>query len=279
MLLPSVLTLWLVVKAYQFVDNTIAEPINRGVRLALTESTKRGQIEWLRAEFEPTADAVARARSEFVAENGSTNLPRDEQLRDRLRAERVQTWWRDHWYMDLIGLLVAVVSVYIAGRLLGGFVGRRVYRRIERIITSVPIFKQVYPHVKQVVDFLFADEQPIKFNRVVLVEYPRRDMWSIGFLTGDSLRAVHEEAGESASVFIPSSPTPFTGYTLSVPVSDLIEIPISVEEAIRFTVSGGVLVPGHQSAAQIAESIMTAQAATSSPPEAPPERSDPESAA
>jgi uncharacterized membrane protein len=149
--------------------------------------------------------------------------------------------------MNLIGLVVAIIAVYIVGRLLGGFLGKRLYKHIERLITSLPVFKQVYPYVKQIVDFLFSDEKALKFNRVVVLEYPRKGIWSIGFLTGGTMRAIGDHAGDSVTVFIPSSPTPFTGYTITVPRTDVIEVPISVEEAIRFTVSGGVLIPDHQS--------------------------------
>jgi uncharacterized membrane protein len=110
----------------------------------------------------------------------------------------------------------------------------------------VPVVKQVYPYVKQVVDFLFSDDSPMEFNRVVALEYPRKGLWSVGFVTGDSLRTLRESSGKAVSVFIPSSPTPFTGYTITVPVEELIEMPISVEEAIRFAISGGVLIPDHQ---------------------------------
>ena len=104
----------------------------------------------------------------------------------------------------------------------------------------------MYPYVKQVVDFFFSDERPIKFNRVVAVEYPRKGIWSVGFLTGDSLPSIQTKLGESVTVFVPSSPTPFTGYTITIRREDIIELPLTVEEAIRFAVSGGVLVPDHQ---------------------------------
>lgn len=241
-LLPSVLTLWIVVKAYQFVDNTIAEPINRGVRLSLVQSARVWQP--LRSTFDPSEQAIDKAMSQLLLD-GESVPPRAEVVAE-LRAEAVNTWWRERWYMDLIGIIVAIVSVYIAGRLLGGLIGRRIYRRLERLITSVPVVKQVYPYVKQVVDFLFSDDSPMEFNRVVAVEYPRKGLWSVGFVTGDSLRTLRESSGKAVSVFIPSSPTPFTGYTITVPVEELIEMPISVEEAIRFAISAGVLIPDHQ---------------------------------
>ena len=219
-LLPTVLTLWIVVKAYQFVDNQIAEPINRGLRLGVVKATR--VWEPLQKHFGSAEDAEA------------------------MIADSVQEWWDDRWYMHFIGLIVAIVAVYIVGRLLGGFFGRQIYRKIETVITTLPIFKQVYPHVKQIVDFLFSDDKRAKFNRVVMVQYPRKGVWSIGFLTGNTLRSIADRAGDAVTVFIPSSPTPFTGYTITVPRREVLEVPISVDEALRFTISGGVLIPGHQ---------------------------------
>jgi uncharacterized membrane protein len=244
-LLPSVLTLWIVVKAYQFIDNTIAEPINRGVRVALVNTAR--VWEPLRDVFDPAQDALAKEMA-LLQQTGDTD-PDREVVRARLRRDNILQWWANQWYMDLIGLFVAIIAVYIAGRLLGGFLGRTAYRKIEDLITSLPIFKQVYPYVKQIVEFLFSDERPIKFNRVVVVEYPSEGIWSVGFMTGTSMRKIHERVGDAVSVFIPSSPTPFTGYTITVPRDEVFELPISVEEAIRFAVSGGVLVPKHQDAA------------------------------
>lgn len=241
-LLPTVLTLWIVVKGYQFVDNAIAEPINRGIRISLAN----GARVWdpLREKFDPSEDAVQTEIRSIVATGAAR--PNEDAVRARLRRDNITAWWNEHYMMDLIGLFVAIIIVYIAGRLLGGYLGRTVYRKLEKLITSLPVFKQVYPYVKQIVDFLFSDEQPIKFNRVVAVEYPRKGIWSVGFMTGDTLATVAERAGKSATVFIPSSPTPFTGYTITVKLEDMIELPLSVEEAIRFAVSGGVLVPEHQ---------------------------------
>jgi uncharacterized membrane protein len=184
--------------------------------------------------------------AELAQRTTSTRKPTREQVMYELRSENVVEWWERRWYMDLIGLVVAIVAVYVAGRLLGGFFGRSIYSRIERFITSLPVFKQVYPYVKQIVDFLFSDEKAIKFNRVVVVEYPRKGIWSVGFMTGGTMRAIANHSGDSVTVFIPSSPTPFTGYTITVPRDEVIEVPISVDEALRFVVSGGVLVPTTQ---------------------------------
>lgn len=239
-LLPSVLTLWILVKAYQFVDSTIAQPINAGVRTAIVEAADR--TEYVGRHFEPTVEEVDLEIAQRRSERNRAVEP--EAVRTDLLARNVRAWWTD-WaiLLDWIGILVAVLAVYFAGRLVGGFVGRRVYRRLESIITSVPVFKQIYPYVKQVVDFLFADDKPIQFNRVVVVEYPRQGIWSVGLVTGSTMKSIEEAAGESVTVFIPSSPTPFTGYTITVPRNEVRELPISIDEALRFTISGGVLVP------------------------------------
>jgi uncharacterized membrane protein len=249
-LLPSVLTLWIMVKAYQFIDTAIANPINRGIRTGMVQATDfwtplqtwfdPSEEQWQEAmRVENAKRRVPVIASQLEAEFGTATL-------SRLRSESISAWWAARWYMELIGLVVAVIAVYIAGRLLGGFVGRRIYKQLESLLVSVPVFKQVYPHVKQVVDFLFGGEKPIKFGRVVVLEYPRKGIWSIGFLTGSTLKDVARQSGESVTVFIPSSPTPFTGYTITVPREEVIEVAITVDEALRFTVSGGVLVPDHQ---------------------------------
>jgi uncharacterized membrane protein len=100
--------------------------------------------------------------------------------------------------------------------------------------------------VKQLVDFLFSENETPRFSGVVAVEYPRKGIWSVGFMTGESLKTIEDKLPDSVTIFIPSSPTPFTGYTITVPKKDTIDLPLTVEEAIRFAVSGGVLVPDHQ---------------------------------
>jgi uncharacterized membrane protein len=248
-LLPSVLTLWLVVYAYRFIDNTIAEPINGWIRLGMYELTPHWEP--MREAFDPDESEIAAA----VAAAGPRPPPR-EAIVLQLREANILTWWTARWYMDLIGLAVAIIAVYIAGRLLGGYIGRRVYRRLERLITSVPIVKQVYPSVKQVVDFLFAEDRARKFSRVVLAEYPRKGVWVMGFQMGPGFRRAEELAGEMVTVFIPSTPGTVTGYTALLPREDVVELPITVDEAIRFAVSGGVLVPDRQLPARTSEHAM-----------------------
>jgi uncharacterized membrane protein len=243
-LLPSVLTLWLIVKAYQFIDSTIAEPINRGIRAAFIQVPK--YFPSVADTFTMTPSQKALETAAAAANINPSNTEELNTLSQELFAASVNTWWVDHPWMNLLGLIVAAFVVYISGRLVGGLIGRAFYRRIERIMVAVPVIRKVYPYIKQLVDFLISDEDKPKFSRVVAVEYPRKGIWSVGFMTGGSLQSIEKQLPDSITVFIPSSPTPFTGYTITVQKKDTIDLPISVEEAIRFSVSGGVLVPDHQ---------------------------------
>jgi uncharacterized membrane protein len=244
-LLPSILTLWIIVYAYRFIDSTIAAPINAGLRHGIASAADYSES--LREKFDPQPETLTQA---LQAQPAGVPALTPEEMTFRLRRANIEHWWAGNWLMDLIGLVVAIIAVYISGRLLGGFFGRRIWRSIEGVIVSVPVFKQIYPSVKQMVDFLFAEERPIKFNRVVMVQYPTRGIWSLGFVTGEAIRAVVERTGASITVFVPCSPVPFSGFTVSVPATELIEVPLSIDEAVRFLVSGGVLVPPHQAMGQ-----------------------------
>lgn len=246
-LLPSVLTLWILVQAYFFVDRSVAEPINAGVRsIVLWAAPQVWTDEHLPKWFAVRPEQIDQFRREREAQAQRPLTVSD--MRATIRARNLREWWDSHWYLRGVGLVVAIVLIYLAGRVLGGYIGRRIYHRVERLLTRIPVFKQVYPHVKQVTDFLMGSgEKKIKFNRVVLVEYPRKGIWTVGLLTGNSMRDIEGAAGEECvTVFIPSSPTPFTGYTITVFRKETIDLPITIDEALRFVISGGVLIPDSQ---------------------------------
>ena len=91
----------------------------------------------------------------------------------------------------------------------------------------------------------------MEFSRVVAVEYPRKGIWSLGLVTGPGMRTVHEQlGGDLLTVFIPSSPTPVTGYTITVRRNEVIDLPMSIDDAFRFTISGGVIMPINQQRSQ-----------------------------
>jgi uncharacterized membrane protein len=226
-LLPSIVTLWLLWQAFSFLIKTVAGPINRGIRWAYV---------WTAPQI-VGEDAMP---PWFVPGNL------------KLSAENFRAIWNEYLLLDAIGLLVAMGLVYLAGVMLGGFFGRQVYSRLEALISKIPGFKQVYPHVKQVVDLIMG-EKAMAFNRVVLVEWPRREAWTLGFVTGDSFEKARIAVGvPMVSVFIPTTPTPFTGFIVNVPESEVMDMPLSIDEALRFIITAGVLKPEKDKAARSA---------------------------
>ncbi|MDX1682698.1 MAG: DUF502 domain-containing protein [Phycisphaeraceae bacterium] len=269
-LLPTILTIWILIAAYGFVEQRIAEPINRGVRELLVRYSPFPAA---------TADDYDQALDDLSDAQRQAWSIAEEQMREQLgpaptQAERIQRqrkWMRgqpkirrvarrhalDRWWhsatvgnwavFDLVGIIIAIVLIYMVGLAVGSFIGSRLISRGEKMLQKVPLVRQIYPSVKQVTDFLVGGNQTIKFNRVVAVEYPRKGLWSVGLVTGETMRRIQEEAGESClTVFVPSSPTPFTGYVITVPQKDTIDLGVSIEDALRFSVSGGVIIPPSQ---------------------------------
>jgi uncharacterized membrane protein len=163
--------------------------------------------------------------------------------------EAVRKTYGDIWYnvwsgkLWWVGFVVAIIGVYILGRFVASFVGRKLLQLIDRWFFRLPVLKAVYPSIKQVTDFLLS-EKKLEFSRVVAVEYPRRGMYSVAFVTGAGLSTITDtNGGEWLTVFVPTSPTPVTGYTLIVRRTEVIDLPLSVDDALRFTISGGVIAP------------------------------------
>ena len=143
-------------------------------------------------------------------------------------------------------LTLFILVLYLVGKLLAAGVGRILWNYVESLIDRLPIIRNVYSSVKQVTDFAFSDNE-IAYTRVVAIEYPRKGLWSIGFVTGESFLDIRTAANEPVlSVLMPTSPMPATGFTITVPKSETIDINISIDQAIQFCVSCGVVIPPHQ---------------------------------
>ncbi|MEM6931178.1 MAG: DUF502 domain-containing protein [Myxococcota bacterium] len=251
-LLPSILTLWLVVQAGLFLLDNVAEPINAGVRTAIIRGVPSVVPEdrlpaWFRVDDDEVAGYAASPRFDALEEELSAE-PDAADIRFSIRRDRLDTFWNRYdllgfKLLDTGGLLIAIMLLYLAGALLGGFIGRSIYERVEALLARIPIFKQIYPHIKQLVDLIIG-ERKMAFRRSVLVEYPGKDVWTIGLVTGQSMAPVSNHLGEPAiAVFIPTSPTPMTGFTINVRESAVIDLDISVDEALRYVISAGVLIP------------------------------------
>jgi uncharacterized membrane protein len=150
------------------------------------------------------------------------------------------------WVAIPVFLLVFIVVLYLLGRFMAAGIGRFFWNLFERVILRLPLVRNVYSSVKQVSDFLFT-EREIEYTRVVAVEYPRKGIWSLGMVTGESLLDIRSAANEPVlSVLIPTSPMPVTGYTVTVLKSETIDLNISIDQAFQFIVSCGVVIPPQQ---------------------------------
>jgi uncharacterized membrane protein len=244
-LLPSMLTLWILWHVFAFVFANVAEPINRGIRGAVIWVVPMLPDEQLPSWYRIDAEEIQAFRR--TEDGRAFKDATDDQTRAALVRRRLNQAWRAHWYLRGLGIVVAITLIYLAGMLLGGLIGRRMYSRLEKLISRIPGFKQVYPHVKQAVDLVLGD-RPQAFRRVVLVEYPRKGIWTVGMVTGESMASLQDRAGNDClCVFIPSTPTPFTGFTINVRREEAVDLPISIDEAIRYFITGGVLIPDRES--------------------------------
>ena len=140
-----------------------------------------------------------------------------------------------------------ILVLYLLGKFMAAGAGRFFGGTFERGINRVPIVRKVYSSAKQVSDFFLTDRETVQYSRVVAVEWPRKGIWCLSLVTGSSLKEVEAAAGEEVlSVLIPNSPLPVTGFTVSVRKSETIELDITIDEAIQFIVSCGVVVPPSQ---------------------------------
>jgi uncharacterized membrane protein len=175
-----------------------------------------------------------------AASVGKNPMPRD--------AKAIYTWYVDNKWLPRhivvpVFLCLFLLVLYLLGKFLAAGVGRFFWNQMERLIHRVPLVRNVYGSVKQVTDFVFTDAE-VPYTRVVAIEYPRKGMWSLAFVTGDGLWDIRGVAKEPIiTVFVPTSPMPFTGFALTVKKSEVVELTITVDQAIQFFVSCGVVVP------------------------------------
>jgi len=147
----------------------------------------------------------------------------------------------------IVGLGIASIGLYLLGKLLRGYLGRRIMSVVDRFFERFPLVKVIYPHARQVSDFMFGSTKRQRFSRVVAVQYPRQGIFTIGFVTGTGLRDIRERARrDMITVFIPTSPTPVTGFIIVLPEDEAITVDMTVEEAFRYAVTAGMLVPRRQ---------------------------------
>lgn len=142
-----------------------------------------------------------------------------------------------------VGLAVPLLCILVIGLMARNIVGRWLLDFGERILQAIPFAGSVYKTLKQLLETLFRDTSS-KFRRVILVEYPRRGMWAIAFVTGTIANAMQPDLpGPMLSVFIPTTPNPTTGWYAIVPEKDVINLSMSIEDAFKVLISGGIVSP------------------------------------
>ena len=143
-----------------------------------------------------------------------------------------------------IYLLLILLSIVFIGAITRNIVGKKIRKGVDSLICKLPLIKQIYTTMKQIVKLVSSQKNP-GYKKVVAVEYPRKGIYSIGFLTAENntiLQDVYKK--EFYNVFIPTSPNPTSGMFICVPREEVKELDISIESAVKLIVSGGVITPG-----------------------------------
>jgi uncharacterized membrane protein len=157
--------------------------------------------------------------------------------------------WRD---MPVVQLSLEVLSIFVVLLLITLFgygsrlvLGRMLLRSFERILDSLPFINTVYRTVKQIVD-TFGQQNKAVFQEVVLLEYPRKQSYVLGFLTSKARGETQSVTGEEiVNVFVPTTPNPTSGFLLMIPEQDIRRLDMSVADGMKLIISGGAVVPGH----------------------------------
>ena len=143
-----------------------------------------------------------------------------------------------------LGVIVMLVGLILTGMFVANVIGQWWVHQWHRLMHQIPIVKSIYSSVKQVSDTLFSSSGNA-FREVVLVQYPRQGAWTIAFVTGKPGGEVAEHLpGEYVSVYVPTTPNPTSGFFLMMPRADVVVLKMSVDEALKYVISMGVVSPG-----------------------------------
>jgi uncharacterized membrane protein len=172
------------------------------------------------------------------------------------KAYRPETLFKT--YVPGVGVVLTIGVIFLTGVLTSNFLGRQLVALWESLLARIPVVKQIYSGVKQVSDTLFSS-QGQAFRKALLVRYPHQNCWSIAFQTGVPSGEVAKHLGEEhVSVFIPTTPNPTSGFFLMLPKKDVIELDMSVDNALKYIISMGVVTPAKEIDAQHAHAGLRA---------------------
>ncbi|MFH1576541.1 MAG: DUF502 domain-containing protein [Candidatus Margulisiibacteriota bacterium] len=143
-----------------------------------------------------------------------------------------------------LGLIAIILLIFFVGFFATYIIGASIFKLGEEILYRVPIVKSIYSAVKQINDVLFMQKTTDEYRRACLIEYPRKGIWSVGFITSDAAVEIEAKVKQKMiNVFVPNTPTPATGFLIVVPARDVVLLDMKTEDAFKYVVSGGVLKP------------------------------------
>ncbi|GMR08074.1 MAG: DUF502 domain-containing protein [Gammaproteobacteria bacterium] len=149
-----------------------------------------------------------------------------------------------------VTLAIVILVLFVTGLVAANLFGRKIVRAWESLLGRIPLVRTVYSSAKQVAETIFSDSGK-SFHKVMLIEYPRKGLWTVCFLTGSSAAEVQNKTGEEVlTVFVPTTPNPTSGFIIFVPKQDAIELDMNVDEALKMVISLGVIEPVWASQAQ-----------------------------
>lgn len=167
-------------------------------------------------------------------------------LADNLAGKYINSFLLQHYGFRIpgLGLVILIIVIIIAGVISTRVIGKKLLPLFEKLILKIPFIASIYPSVKKLSDFFFEAEAKSKYKKVVLVQYPTDWSYAIGFITNESLNKLNQKVGETlVCVFVPLAPTPFSGILLLLPLAKIKILDMSIEQAIKFIISGGVIAP------------------------------------
>lgn len=156
------------------------------------------------------------------------------------------------WHFPGLGVIISLLVLLITGLIATNVLGNRLVSLGESLVHRIPLIRSIYTSVKQVMSTIFAPGGQA-FRKVLLVEYPRKGLWSLAFQTGAVPDAMTKAIGENAvTLFIPTTPNPTSGFLLVLPQDEVIELDMSIDDALKMIISLGVVQPGNGAAKPIA---------------------------
>lgn len=142
-----------------------------------------------------------------------------------------------------LGIVLSILVVLVTGMVVANLLGRKLVEGWESLLNRIPLVRSIYSAVKQILETIFVAGGK-SFRKVLMVEYPRRGLWTLAFQTGSGTEEVHDKSGHRlVTVFVPTTPNPTSGFIILVPEEDVIELDMSVEDGLKLIMSLGVVAP------------------------------------